>query len=128
MLRSTYALPFDPSVLRRCRLYGSTSVTFLGMQLELLAFSLTCAVDIDLLDWIYRDQTWVPEQTQSSNTKHSMKDINHVPWTVRHASMVSILSPISKLETLKGKGTNLASKNEVTEFSSINPMQPVDHG
>lgn len=69
------------------------------------------------------------EQTQASDTKDGVKDVDHIARTIRHATVIRILLTVSDPSNqIKSKDTDLAFENEVAELLSVNPMQPLDHG
>ena len=75
-------------------MYGSVSVTFLGMQLYSSATSLA-QQPFDLLYRINLDKTRMTEQTEASDTEDSMKDVDHIARTIRHAAVIRILPAVS---------------------------------
>ena len=49
-------------------------------------------IDTHLLDWIDFDELRIPQQTQASDTKDCVEDVDHVARAISNATMVGVLS------------------------------------
>lgn len=45
----------------------------------------------DVLGWVHIDKPWSTQETQSSDAKHSMEDINHITWPVCDTAFFGVL-------------------------------------
>lgn len=90
--------------------FKALSVTPLGKQLSRRSaiFSYEFAYVQSRINFL---QAWIAKQTQASNTKVRVEDVNHIPRSIRETTLIGILTV----------------EYEICEFLLVDPMQSINH-